>query len=439
MKKNLFVLFYTLIIVAVGHAQKKQAPQPNGYVISIATKNIQNEKLLLYMQYGTSKKQIVTDSTVIKTNDQKIEFKEDKKIIGAIYFFKLASQSNPIELAIDNGARFSITINDKNIDNLQVNNSDLNKDFINFQRQNRATSVEEKTAARTLLMQKYPTSVLHLYLAIENKIVAPIPTTDVEKIGYRDTYFNFMKRDDKRVYLLPNINKFLYRFIQILPITNENYIANIEVALKGLDCNAKSYAVLAKYFLSNLTFFESKNLELAYNHLYTNYVKDNPCKSFTNSDLNSYSNRFDTNQKVPMGATIPDAEFITKDSVAYSLSKIYTENDYTFIAFYSPSCPHCEEKMPQVAAYFNTATKRLPNKKIQLVAILNDVIEEKWQSFIIAKNLTNVLNLKSTDATRKYQQDLNAFSNPSYYLVDKTGTVLLKSFNTQALNELMQN
>lgn len=439
MKKNLFVLFYTLIIVAVGHAQKKQAPQPNGYVISIVAKNIQNEKLLLYMQYGTSKKQIVTDSTVIKTNDQKIEFKEDKKIIGAIYFFKLASQSNPIELAIDNGARFSITINDKNIDNLQVNNSDLNKDFINFQRQNRATSVEEKTAARTLLMQKYPTSVLHLYLAIENKIVAPIPTTDVEKIGYRDTYFNFMKRDDKRVYLLPNINKFLYRFIQILPITNENYIANIEVALKGLDCNAKSYAVFAKYFLSNLTFFESKNLELAYNYLYTNYVKDNPCKAFTNSDMNSYSNRFDTNQKVPMGATIPEATFSTKDSVTVSLSKVYSENDYTFIAFYSPSCPHCEEKMPQVAAYFNTAAKRLPNKKIQLVAILNDVIEEKWQSFIIAKNLTNALNLKSTDATRKYQQDLNAFSNPCYYLVDKSGKVLLKSFNTQALNELMQN
>lgn len=439
MKKNLFVLFYTLIIVAVGHAQKKQAPQPNGYVISIAAKNIQNEKLLLYMQYGTSKKQIVTDSTVIKTNDQKIEFKEDKKIIGAIYFFKLASQSNPIELAIDNGARFSITINDKNIDNLQVNNSDLNKDFINFQKQNRATSVEEKTTARTLLMQKYPTSVLHLYLAIENKIVAPIPTTDVEKIGYRDTYFNFMKRDDKRVYLLPNINKFLYRFIQILPITNENYIANIEVALKGLDCNAKSYAVLAKYFLSNLTFFESKNLELAYNHLYTNYVKDNPCKAFTNSDMNSYSNRFDTNQKVPMGATIPEATFSTKDSVTISLSKVYSENDYTFIAFYSPSCPHCEEKMPQVAAYFNTAAKRLQNKKIQLVAILNDVIEEKWQSFIIAKNLTNALNLKSTDATRKYQQDLNAFSNPCYYLVDKSGKVLLKSFNTQALNELMQN
>jgi hypothetical protein len=95
--------------------------------------------------------------------------------------------------------------------------------------------------------------------------------------------------------------------------------------------------------------------------------------------------------------------------------------------------------MPQVANYFNMSAKRLPNKKIQLVAILNDVNEEKWQSFIMDKNLTNALNLKSTDATRKYQKDLNAFSNPCYFLVDKSGKVLLKSFNTQALNELMQN
>lgn len=437
MQKKLFVFIFTLINMFFGNAQKKQTLLLNGYQISITAKNLQNEKFLLYMQYGTAKKQIVTDSVVIKSNDQKVVFKEEKKIIGAVYFFKLASQQNPIELAIDNGSKFSILVNDKSFDNLQVEGSELNKDFINYQRQNKTTSIDVKIAARTTLMQKYPSSILNLYFAIENKIVAPIPTTDIEKIGYRDTFFNFMKRDDKRLYLLPNINKFLYRYIQILPVTNENYIANIDVALKGVDCNSKSYPVFVKYFLSNLTFFESKNLEKAYNYLYTNYVKDNPCKSFTNSDMNTYSNRFDTNQKVPMGATIPDAEFITKDSVAYSLSKIYTENDYTFIAFYSPSCHHCEEKMPQVANYFNTALTRIPNKKIQLVAIINDPIEEKWQSFIEAKNLSKALNLKSIDAARKYQQDLNAFSNPSYYLVDKSGTVLLKSFNTQALNEIM--
>lgn len=435
-----FLLLLVGLFGFLSSAQKKTSPAAiNGYSISIATKNLQNEKLLLYMQYGTQKKQIITDSAVVKSNDQKIEFKETKKIIGAIYYFKLASQTNSVEFAIDNGLKMSIQIKDKNIDNLEVIDNNLNKDFIYFQRQNKASSVDVKTTARTVLMQKYPTSVLHLYLSVENKINESVPLTEVEKIGFRDSYFNFMKRDDKRVYLLPNINKFLYRYIQILPITNENYIANIDLALKGLDCNSKTYAVFAKYFLSNLTFFESKNLELAYNHLYTTYVKDNPCKSFTLSDMNTYSNRFDTNQKVPMGVTIPDATFITKDSVALSLSKIYSENDYTFIAFYSPSCPHCEEKMPQVAAFFNTAATRLPTKKIQLVAILNDVIEEKWQSFIMAKNLTNALNLKSTDATRKYQQDLNAFSNPCYFLVDKSGKVLLKSFNSQALNEFLQN
>ena len=133
-------------------------------------------------------------------------------------------------------------------------------------------------------------------MSVENKINESVPVSEVEKIGFRDSYFNFMKRDDKRVYLLPNINKFLYRYIQILPITNENYIANIDLALKGLDCNSKTYAVFAKYFLSNLTFLNPKfgiGLQSFVHYL----CKDNPCKSFTLSDMNTYSNRFDTNQK----------------------------------------------------------------------------------------------------------------------------------------------
>jgi hypothetical protein len=76
--------------------------EANGYAITLNTKNLQNEKITFYMLYGTAKKQIVNDSITIKSNDQIVNFKFDKKIIGAIYFLKIESQPKTIELAIDN-------------------------------------------------------------------------------------------------------------------------------------------------------------------------------------------------------------------------------------------------------------------------------------------------------------------------------------------------
>ncbi len=50
---------------------------------------------------------------------------------------------------------------------------------------------------------------------------------------------------------------------------------------------------------------------------------------------------------------------------------------------------------------------------------------------------TAAINLKSLDPNRAYQQTLNAYSNPCYFLVNKEGKVMLKSFNNKAILEII--
>ena len=434
------ILFSFLCIGGTLLAQQKNNQTKavkDGFEISIHTTNLKDQKLQLYLVTGVTKKQFITDSISIKENSKIVVFKQPKKIIGAIYYLRFKTQKNSIGIALDNGAIMDLYLNSDTIEEITCDNNGVNKDFIEYQQKDKNATPEQKANSRNDLLSRYPNSILQLYLAAENKIVEKVPATLEEKINYRNSYFTFLDRADKRILFLPNTTKLLYKYVTLLPITAENYIDNIDTLLKGLDCKSKSFGVFSNYFISNLAFFETNQLEKAYNHLYKNYIDKNPCDIFSAADYNSYSNKYATNIKVPIGTKCPDFELVSKDTIAYKLSEVFPKNDFTFIAFYSPSCIHCQEKMPVVSASLQNLKNRYPAKNIQLIGVINDADESNWSPFIIEKKLEDWLNLKSIDSKRKYQEDFNAYSNPSYFLINKSGDVILKTFNIKAIEELI--
>jgi len=437
-KQIILITLLSFGLTASAQKQKvKTIGSKDGFEISIHTTNLKDKKLQLYLISGVTKKQFVTDSLTITDNNQIVVFKQPKKIIDAIYYLKLNSQKNGVGLALDNGASMDLNVQSENMDQITCSNNAVNKDFIAYQGQDKSATPEQKTNSRNALQSRYPKSVLNLYLAAENKIAEKVPTTLEEKIKYRNSYFTFMDLADKRILFLPNSTKLLYKYVTILPITADNYIDNINNSMKGLSCKSKSFGVFSNYFISNLAYFESYQLEDAYNYLYKTYIDKNPCDIFSAANYNTYSNKYATNLKVPLGTKTPDFELVSKDSITYKLSEIYPKNDFTFVAFYSPSCVHCQEKMPVVSDSFKNLKNKYPTKNIQLIGVINDADESNWTQFISEKKLDSWLNLKSQDSKRKYQEDFNAYSNPSYFLINKSGDVILKTFNIKAIEELI--
>jgi len=88
---------------------------------------------------------------------------------------------------------------------------------------------------------------------------------------------------------------------------------------------------------------------------------------------------------VPLGTKSPDFELVSKDSITNKLSEIFPKNDFTFVAFYSPSCVHCQEKMPVVSASLQNLKNRYPAKNIQLIGVINDADENNCTQFISKK------------------------------------------------------
>lgn len=436
--QNNIKIIVLLFVISSCFAQKKQSNKSvtqQGYELTIKTENITNETLQLSFVYGTNKKNFVTDSIVIKSINQKVVFKEPKKIVGAIY--RLGLKSNPdnyIELALDNGSKVNGSLSKKNTQSWVIESNQLNVDFLAYQR----AAKTEAATLRNELIKKYPKSIIQVYFWAENKIALQKPNSLIEQEAYYTAFFDEVQPSEKRLAFLPNINKLLYKFVTAKPITNENYIKHIDKLLKGLDCKTQNYAIFTKYISANLAFFESSNLEIAYNHLYENYIKDNTCKSFSDTDMNKFTNEYDTNKKVPLNSVFPELSFAKKDSTAVKIQDIYSQNEYTLVTFFSPTCQHCIDKIPEIKKFMVNIKEKFPNKKTEWVTILNDKEEDKWLPFIEKNQLeTAAINLKSLDPNRAYQQVLNAYSNPCYFLLDREGKVILKSFNNKAILEII--
>jgi thiol-disulfide isomerase/thioredoxin len=441
MKSKIIVLLFVFVTAV---AQKKTANKSannnaGGYEVVINTENISNETLQLSFVYGTNKKSFVADSIVIKNTNQKVVFKESKKIVGAIYRLGLKSApNNYIELALDNGSKVNITLSDKNPQKWTLDKDEINNDFLAYQRQVNRMPKPDLIALRNELIKKYPKSVLQVYLWSENKIDTPKSLDDKEQELFYTTFFDVVQPSEKRLAFLPNINKLLYKFVTAKPVTNENYKKHVDKLLQGLDCKTQNFTIFTKYFVANMAFFESNNLEEAYNHLYEKYIKENTCKTFSDADMNKYTNEFETNKKVPLFSIFPEVSFATKDSIPTTIQGIYSKNDFTLLTFFSPNCQHCIDKMPEIKKFMDNVKEKYPTKNTQWVTILNDRDENKWVEFLEKNQLEeSAINLKSVDPNRTYQHVLNAYSNPCYFLLDQQGKVVLKSFNNKTIMGLI--
>jgi hypothetical protein len=225
------ILFSVLCIGGTLLAQQKNNQTKavkDGFEISIHTTNLKDQKLQLYLVTGVTKKQFITDSISIKENSKIVVFKQPKKIIGAIYYLKFSTQKNGVGIALDNGVNMDLYLNSNTIEEITCSNNAINKDFIEYQQQDKSGTPEQKTNSRNVLLSRYPNSILQLYLAAENKIAEKTPTLLEEKISYRNSFFTLIDRTDKRILFLPNITKLLYKYVTVLPITADNYIDNID-------------------------------------------------------------------------------------------------------------------------------------------------------------------------------------------------------------------
>jgi thiol-disulfide isomerase/thioredoxin len=437
MKLKSFLFLNLIFCVFSTYSQNKVVQKTSdGYEIIINTENLKGKKLELCLYSGLYGEKAISDSVTISSDIQKIVFTKSQKLYDAIYLLRIANQKETIDLVIDNGEKININLKTSNITSAEIVKNQKNIDFLTYQKSTSEKNSEEISANRMHLIAKYPSSSLALYLKIQNKISTKLPNNSSELKEFQSNFFSEIKTTDSRMFLMPNLYQFLYKYVSSFPITNLNYQSSIKKILGNLSCNSNNYKAYTKWFLSNFLYYESYNLEETFLSFFNNYIDVKGCNNFTDAELAGYRNKSETIKTIPLNSKIPN--LIVQDTlgIEFNLYKNYPDYDYTYLAFYSPSCGHCNETMPKVQEYFEALKKMNPLLKLQLIAILNDDDASLWQKFISEKKLHNWINVKAKGETRDFQKDFNAYANPNFVLTDKDGKILLKTYNPKALNEV---
>jgi hypothetical protein len=220
----------------------------------------------------------------------------------------------------------------------------------------------------------------------------------------------------------------------LLPTTKENYKENVNTLLAGIDCKSKAYSNYLGWVFKNLAMHNE--LEDLYVELFKKYLEPTTCLFEPKSDYSEIAAKVAIFEKLPNGATIPEAEMVDSLNAPYKLSEIYSKHAYTFIAFYDPKCHHCQESMPKLNAFFNTLP---PTTDIKKIAFLNIDNRTEWTSFIRKNHLENWLHLASNDPKQTYRNAFFTHANPRFFLIDSKGKIILKSGETHQIKAFLEN
>lgn len=129
------------------------------------------------------------------------------------------------------------------------------------------------------------------------------------------------------------------------------------------------------------------------------------------------------------GATFQ--EVILKDprGVSKKLSDEVASGKLTLLIFYSPTCSHCQEYLPQLVPLWN----QYKNKGLKIYAVANEATSDEWADFIKTKSSaewTNVFeNIDGPKEASKYMLT----SIPVFILIDQQGKIITRYANKEYL------
>lgn len=425
MKKYIYILF--LGFFNLFSAQ-------NGYEISIKTKGISKDVLYLKIFNGTASETYTVDSAKISEKTPIAKFVEKQKILGGIYKLELKSNKSALNILVNNGSKISFNLEGNDILGLMAE-QEPNISFLSYERQ--SSSIEKKLELLRNIQKKYPSPTLDLYTKLEEKRNVKIPENLDERKKMQANFLADLDLNERRIALLPNSYQFLFKYINILPVDNENYKIGVDRLLKGQNCDSKNYLFYLKWIFKNLEYYSQRGMNDAYKYTFNTYLNDMKCMNKNETFYKSIAAKLSALEAVPIGSTIANTEMQKIDKTLVNLSDIYSKSKYTFVMFYDPDCVHCQEETPGIANYI--ADIRNSGADIQSIAYLNTTDDKKWQDFVKEKGLQNWINVKSEKNDRAYVEKLEISSNPSFLLLDSEGKVLLKKYNQQEMTKILMS
>jgi thiol-disulfide isomerase/thioredoxin len=384
-------------------------------------------------------------------------------IKGGIYYLQFAPSKERIYFNIENNDKFALTFSGPAFLATAHSSDPKNEVFLNYQRLEKSFSVidslyaveiargrkfkfadkaaffQSKTAALVAFRKKAlvtlpPFSTVALYFKSLNTLDESIPSrTDY---AARARFFAKIPFNDGKLLFTPVFRPLLVEYLSYYPLQADSIRVGVEKVMSKIDCGAKSYPFIFDYFSSVMKNRNIVGNTEGYAWFLTNYGVGNACGAFTAAQKKAFKEEVDKLSALKSNAVA--ANIVLKDTagVTQDLHKFASENDYTLLMFYAPTCDHCQKEVPEIDSTI-TVISRIMNLKIGRFAVCNEpgVSRTVWLDFISKYRInTNVLHV-DLPANSPLRSTYDAFSNPTFYLLNRKGEIVAKKISPTTLRK----
>jgi len=384
-------------------------------------------------------------------------------IKGGIYYLQFAPNKERIYFNIENNDSFSLTFSSPSFLASAHSSDPKNEVFLNYQRLEKTFSVidslfqvetargrkfkfaekaaffKSKTDALVAFRKKAlvslpPSSTLALYFKSLNMLDESVPSrTDFKA---RARFLSRIPFSDGKLLFTPVFRSLLVEYLSYYPLQADSIRVGEEKVMANIDCAAKSYPFVFDYFSSVM---KNRNIignTEGYAWFLTKYGVNNGCGVFTAAQKKTFKE--EAEKLGALKTNVLAENIVLKDTsgVAQDLHKFASENDYTLLIFYAPTCDHCQKEVPEIDSTA-AVIERIMNIKIGRFAVCNEpgLPKRTWTDFISRYKLTKNAIHVDLPANSTIRSTYDAFSNPTFYLINRKAEVVIKKLSALTLRK----
>jgi len=384
-------------------------------------------------------------------------------IKGGIYYLQFAPNKERIYFNIENNDSFALTFSGPSFLAKAHSSDPKNEVFLNYQRLEKTFAVidslfqvetargrkfkfaekaaffKSKTDAlmafrKKALVTMPPSSTLALYFKSLNMLDESVPSrTDFKA---RARFLSRIPFPDGKLLFTPIFRSLLVEYLSYYPLRADSLRVGMDKVMANIDCAAKSYPFVFDYFSSVM---KNRNIignTEGYAWFLTKYGLNNGCGVFTAAQKKTFKEEAEKLEALKTNAFAENIVLKDTSGVSQDLHKFASENDYTLLMFYAPTCDHCQKEVPEIDSTA-AVIERIMNVKIGRFAVCNEpgVPKRTWTDFISRYKVTKNAIHVELPANSPIRSTYDAFANPTFYLINRKAEVVIKKISALTLRK----
>ena len=388
-----------------------------------------------------------------------------KPIIGGIYFLYFPKSKQKVFFSIENKDSIKIEIRGLNyLDSIKFSNK-ANQQFIEYQLlekklsnydsmyaaelakgkkfnlAQKAAFFQPKTSQlisyrTTLLKNLKQVDALFLHLNTLNILDSSVPSR--KNYNGRNELIKRIDFKNPKLLFTPNIKNVLNEYYSYYPLQADSLNKGLDTVMNKVDGKSNISMYFTDYFIKLLHNREIVNNTEAYTYYLEKYILNQKYKISDIKQLDQLKTELANLKSLQLQDTC--VNMILKDTAGQvqNLLEFASQNKFTLIIFYDPTCEHCKVELPKMDSTINLLENTY-NIKVGRYAVCNEpsLPASIWKDFIVKYNLNkNYINVNlgnNMDLRKSY----DAFTNPIFYLVNNKGILLGKKLSPQTVRNLI--